>query len=421
MLGVVDLPSIVKDMSLAGVGRKQVEWALSFMPVFQVLYDEYGGSGKLSGVRVAACLHVTKETGVFIRLLHEMGAEVSLAASNPLSTQDSVAAYLANEGVNVYAWRGESDVEYFEMLNNALDINPHIVIDDGGDLHALIHSKRSDVVPGIIGGTEETTTGVIRLKAMEKKGVLRYPVIAVNDTPTKRLFDNKYGTGQSALDGLMRATSILIAGKRVVVAGYGYVGKGVAIRARGLGAKVIVTEVDPVKAIEAHLDGFEVMKMDDAVELGDIFITCTGMKNVIGKKHLERLKDGAILANAGHFNVEIDVDSLKRTAISVRRVRDYVDEYRFPDGRRIYLVGEWRLVNLVAGEGHPPDIMMNSFANQFFSLLYLLDNKGRLESRVYNVPIEVDEKVARYTLRGWNIEIDELTPEQREYRESWLL
>ena len=415
------MPSIVKDMSLADEGRRQVEWALSFMPVFQVLYDEYGGSNRLSGVRIAACLHVTKETGVFIRLLHMMGAEVSLTASNPLSTQDSVAAYLASEGVNVFAWRGETDVEYNEMLNNALDIAPNIVIDDGGDLHALIHSKRTEVIPEIIGGTEETTTGVIRLKAMERNNVLRYPVIAVNDTPTKRLFDNKYGTGQSAIDGLMRATSILIAGKYVVVAGYGHVGKGVALRARGLGAKVIVTEVDPVRAIEAHLDGFMVMRMDEAAEIGDIFITCTGMKDVVSRDHLVKMKDGAILANAGHFNVEIDVNGLRELAVDVKKVREHVEEYRLGDGRRLYLVGEGRLVNLVAGEGHPPDIMMNSFANQFFSILYLVDNKDGLENRVYNVPREVDELVARYTLRGWNIEIDELTEEQRRYMESWML
>lgn len=415
------MPSIVKDMSLSYEGRKQVDWALKFMPVFQVLYDEYGGSKELSGVKIAACLHVTKETGVFIRLLHMMGAEVSLAASNPLSTQDSVAAFLASEGINVFAWRGETEVEYNENLNNALDIGPNIVIDDGGDLHALIHSKRSDVIPEIFGGTEETTTGVIRLKAMERNGVLKYPVIAVNDTPTKRLFDNKYGTGQSAIDGLMRATSVLLAGKYVVVAGYGYVGKGVALRARGLGAKVIVTEVDPIRAIEAHLDGFEVMRMEKAAEIGDIFITCTGMKDVINRDHLMRMRDGAILANAGHFNVEIDVAGLKSMAVDVKRVREHVEEYRLSDGRRLYLVGEGRLINLVAGEGHPPDIMMNSFANQFFSILYLIRNKGRLENRVYNVPSEVDMLVARYTLRGWNIEIDELSPEQRKYMESWML
>ena len=415
------MPSIVKDIGLADVGKREVDWAYRFMPVFHVLYEEYGGSNRLEGVRIAACLHVTKETAVFIRLLHIMGAEVSLAASNPLSTQDSVAAYLASEGINVYAFRGESEAEYFEMLNNALDIEPNIVIDDGGDLHSLIHSKRRDVLPNIYGGTEETTTGVIRLKAMERDGVLRYPVIAVNDTPTKRLFDNKYGTGQSALDGLMRATSVLVAGKNVVVAGYGHVGKGVALRARGLGAKVIVTEVDPVKAIEAHLDGFTVMKMDRAVEIGDIFITCTGMKNVIDRRHLERIRDGAILANAGHFNVEINVAALRDMAVEVRKVREHVEEYRLGDGRRVYLVGEGRLVNLVAGEGHPPDIMMNSFANQFFSILYILDNRDGLTPKVYDVPKEVDELVARYTLRGWGIEIDELTPEQKKYMESWML
>ncbi len=415
------MPSLVKDMGLAPQGEVQVDWALHNMPVFHVLYEEYRDKKPLKNVRIAMALHVTKETGVLAKFLHDLGAEVSLAASNPLTTQDEVAAYLASIGVNVFAWRGETEEEYFEMLNQVLDIEPMIVVDDGGDLHALIHRKRREVIPGIIGGTEETTTGVIRLRAMEKEGVLAYPVIAVNDTPTKRLFDNKYGSGQSTIDGILRATAVLIAGKTVVVAGYGYVGKGVAIRARGMGAKVIVTEVDPVKAIEAHLDGFRVMPMSKAALEGDIFITCTGMKDIIRGEHIEKMKDGAMLANAGHFNVEINIGDLEKLSVSKRMIRNYVEEYRLKDGRRIYLLGEGRLINLVAAEGHPPDIMMNSFANQFLSMLYLLENRDKLEKKVYDVPREVDHMVANYTLRGWGIEIDELTMEQKKYGESWML
>jgi adenosylhomocysteinase len=415
------IPSLIKDITLASKGETQVDWAYRNMPIFHVLYDEFGGSDILKDVNISLCLHVTKETGVFVRFLHDLGANVSLAASNPLSTQDDVAAYLASIGVNVFAWRGETDEEYHEMLNQVLDIEPMIVVDDGGDLHTLVHRRRKDLFASIIGGTEETTTGVIRLKAMEREGVLGYPVIAVNDTPTKRIFDNKYGSGQSTIDGIMRATSILLAGKVVVVSGYGYVGKGVALRARGMGARVIVTEVDPVKAIEAYLDGYDIMPMSEACRIGDIFITCTGMKDVIRGKHIKMMKDGAILANSGHFNVEINLGELSSLSKSKRRVREHVDEYILEDGKRIYLLGEGRLINLVAAEGHPPDIMMNSFANQFFSILYLLDRGGELDKKVYRVPEEIDEKVARYTLRGWGIEIDELSEEQRRYGESWLI
>ena len=415
------MPSIVKDMRLADKGRERVEWAYRHMPIFHILYEEYSGSNMLEGRTISLSLHVTKETAVFVKLLRDMGAEVFLAASNPLSTQDDVAAYLAKNGVNVFAWRGETEVEYFEMLNEVLDPEPEIVVDDGGDLHSLIHGKRREVLPNIIGGTEETTTGVIRLKALEKDGLLGYPVIAVNDTPTKRLFDNKYGTGQSTVDGILRATSVLIAGKNIVVAGYGYVGKGVAMRMRGLGGRVIVTEVDPVKAVEAVLDGFQVLPMREAAKIGDIFITCTGMKDVIRGEHMELMKDGVILANAGHFDVEINIRDLETLSVSKRRIREYVDEYRLEDGRRIYLLGEGRLINLVAAEGHPPDIMMNSFANQFFSILYLLDKGRELEKRVYDVPSEIDRRVAEYTLRGWGIEIDRLSEEQVKYWESWRI
>lgn len=415
------MPSLIRDSSLSSKGKIQVEWAFKNMPVFHVLYKDYSGVKDLSSVRIAAALHVTKETGVLIKFLHDLGAEIALAGSNPLTTQDDVAAYLAEVGVNVFAWRGETKEEYFEMLNQVLDIEPMIVIDDGGDLHALIHRRRKEVIHRVIGGTEETTTGVMRLKAMEKNSVLKYPVIAVNDTPTKRLFDNKYGTGQSTIDGFLRATSILIAGKTVVVSGYGYVGRGVATRARGMGAKVVVTEVDPVKAIEAYLDGFIVMPMLKAAEIGDVFITCTGMKDVVRKEHMLRMKDGAFLANAGHFNVEINVNDLEEISKSKRRIRDHIIEYSLKNEHRLYLLGEGRLINLVAAEGHPPDIMMNSFANQFLSILYLLENKGSLRNIVYNVPFELDRKIAEFTLRGWGIEIDSLTEEQKKYGGSWII
>jgi len=391
------------------------------MPALRMIYQDLKEQYPFRNIKIVLCLHITKETGAFVKILHELGGEVSLTASNPLSTQDDVAAYLAKIGVNVFGWRGETKDEYYEMMHTALDVEPNLVVDDGGDLHTLIHTERRELTIHIYGGTEETTTGVIRLKAMEKEGVLGYPVITVNDTPTKRIFDNKYGSGQSTLDGIMRATSLLIAGKTVVVAGYGYVGRGVAQRARGLGAKVVVIEVDPVKAIEAYLDGFQVMPMHKAAEIGDIFITCTGMKNVIRREHILKMKDGVILANAGHFNVEINIDELKELSTSVKRIRKYVDKYTLKNGNKIYLLGEGRLINLVAAEGHPPDVMMNSFSNQLLSLLHILENKDHMEHKVYNVPEEIDRKVAYYTLKGWGIKIDELTEEQKKYWESWKI
>jgi len=413
--------SIIKYPEKWREGKEQVEWAYQHMPAIKMIYEDYKDVKPFKGYKITLCLHITKETGVFAKTLKDLGAEISLTASNPLSTQDDVAAYLAREGVNVFGWRGESNEEYYQMMHTALDLEPNLVVDDGGDLHSLIHSERRELTVNIFGGTEETTTGVIRLKAMEREGVLQYPVIAVNDTPTKRIFDNKYGSGQSTIDGILRATSILIAGKTVVVAGYGYVGRGVALRARGLGAKVVVTEVDPVKAIEAHLEGFMVMPMSKAAEVGDIFITCTGMRDVIRREHMMRMKDGVILANAGHFNVEINLKDLEDLSVGKERIRKYVDKYMLRDGRKIYLIGEGRLVNLVAAEGHPPDVMMNSFANQLLSLLYIIENRDKLEKRVYQVPREIDEMVARYTLKGWNIEIDELTEDQIRYWESWRL
>ncbi len=411
----------IRDPSLASEGRKNLEWAEMHMPVLMSLREKYRGEKPLEGYTVSMVLHVTKETGVLVRTLLAWGARVYLAASNPLSTQDDIAAALVEDGAHVFAWRGMSSEEYFWAIGRVVEAGPDLVVDDGGDLHAYIHDKRRDIGERIIGGTEETTTGVIRLRALEREGRLLYPVIAVNDAYTKFLFDNRYGTGQSTVDGILRATNILLAGKRVVVAGYGWVGRGIAIRMRGMGARVIVTEVDPVRALEAVMDGFEVMRMIDAAPIGDVFITATGNRDVIRREHIERMKDGAILANSGHFNVEISVGDLEEMSVSKREIRRYVTEYRLPDGRRIYLLAEGRLVNLVAAEGHPSEVMDMSFANQALSLLYLKENRGKLEPRVYRVPRGQDELVARLKLGAMGIEIDRLTPEQERYLQSWRL
>ena len=410
----------VKDLSLAPRGRAQIEWAERHMPVLMRIREEFMKNKPLKGVRVGAVLHVTKETAVLVRTLRAGGAEVFLAASNPLSTQDDVAAALAEEGIHVYAWRGETTDEYFWAIDVVARSEPHIVIDDGGDLHAHLHSKLLDIANKVKGGTEETTTGIIRLRAMERDGVLKYPVIAVNNALTKYLFDNRYGTGQSTIDGVLRATNILLAGKVVVVAGYGWVGRGIAMRARGMGAIVIVTEVDPIKALEAVMDGFIVMPMSKAAKIGDVFITATGNINVIRKEHFELMKDGAILANAGHFNVEVSVKELEEIAVSKKEVRPYVTEYTLPNGKKLYLLAEGRLVNLVAAEGHPSEVMDMSFANQALSIEYIVKNP-RLKPAVYNVPPEIDRKVAELKLKTMNIEIDELTPEQVEYLRKWQL
>jgi adenosylhomocysteinase len=410
----------VKDLSLAASGDLKISWAERNMPVLMLLRKKYTESKPLRGVRVGAVLHVTKETAVLALTLMEAGAEVYLAASNPLSTQDDVAAALATRGVNVYAWRGQSVEEYYWCISRVAESRPDVVIDDGGDLHALLHDKYLEIASGVIGGTEETTTGVNRLKALEASGLLKYPVIAVNDSYTKYLFDNRYGTGQSTFDGVLRATNVLIAGKVVVVAGYGWVGRGIAMRAKGLGARrVIVTEVDPIKALEAVYDGFEVMPMIKAAEIGDIFITATGNIAVIRREHFEKMKDGALLANAGHFNVEIWIPDLEELSISKRQILPHVTEYVLRDGRRLYLLAEGRLVNLVAAEGHPSEVMDMSFANQFLAVKFLVENKGKLERKVMRLPRELDEMVARLKLESMNIEIDELTPQQREYLLSW--
>lgn len=410
----------IRDLSLAESGELKINWAERNMPVLMLLRNRYRDKRNLEGVRVGAVLHVTKETAVLALALVETGAEVVLAASNPLSTQDDVAAALVKRGVSVYAWRGQSVEEYYWCINMVAESRPDIVIDDGGDLHVLLHEKYSGVIEDIKGGTEETTTGVNRLRALESSGRLRYPVIAVNDSYTKFLFDNRYGTGQSTFDGILRATNILVAGKIIVVAGYGWVGRGIAMRAKGLGARrVIVTEVDPIKALEAVYDGFEVMSMNRAVEIGDVFITATGNIAVIRREHFDKMKDGAMLANAGHFNVEIWIPDLEKLAIRKRNILPHVTEYELRDGRRLYLLAEGRLVNLVAAEGHPSEVMDMSFANQFLAVNYILEKRDRLPRSVMRLPREIDEMVARLKLESMGIEIDTLTEQQKEYLASW--
>ncbi len=413
----------IKDPSLAPSGRLQIEWAERHMPVVaKLIRERFNNSKPLKGLKIGLVLHVTKETAALVRTLVAAGASVRLAASNPLSTQDNVAAALVEQGIEVCAWRGMSENEYFDCIRWVCKWEPDIVVDDGGDLHATLHKEYEDIASRIIGGTEETTTGVIRLRAMERDGVLKYPVIAVNNAKTKMMFDNRYGTGQSTIDGILRATNILIAGKVVVVAGYGWVGRGIALRAKGMGARrVIVTEVDPIKALEAVMDGFEVMPMKEAAKIGDIFITATGNKAVIRKEHFMVMKDGAILANAGHFNVEIWIPDLEELAVEKRKIRPHVTEYRLKDGRRLYLLAEGRLVNLVAAEGHPSEVMDMSFANQALAIEYLAKNKGKLKPALYNVPPEIDYEVARLKLASMGIEIDKLTPEQEKYLRSWKI
>jgi len=409
----------IKDPSLAEKGHKQIEWAEVHTPVLMSLRKSYISKKPLEGLRISAALHVTKETAVLVRTLKAWGAEVYLAPSNPLSTQDDVAAALVEDNINVYAWRGMSTDEYFWAIEQVALKDPNIVLDDGADLHVTLHEKYRQIASTLEGGTEETTTGVIRLRALEKEGKLLYPVIAVNDAYTKYLFDNRYGTGQSAVDGILRATNILIAGKVAVVAGYGWVGRGIALRLRGMGARVIVVEVDPIRALEAVMDGFEVTNMKEAAKKGDIFVTATGDKDVIRKEHMELMKDSVILANAGHFNVEISVSDLESLAVEKREIRKYVVEYKLKNGKRLYLLAEGRLVNLVAAEGHPSEVMDMSFSNQALSVIYIHQNKDKLSRKVLRVPRELDESVARRKLESMGIKIEELTEEQKKYLESW--
>ena len=411
----------IKDLDLAPAGRLRIEWAEREMPVLRLIRERFEKEKPLNGVRLSACLHITTETANLARTLQAGGAEVVLTASNPLSTQDDVAAALvAYYEIPVFAIKGEDNETYYRHIHAALDHRPHITMDDGADLVSTLHKDRTDLIENVVGGTEETTTGVIRLRAMAKDGVLRYPIIAVNDAMTKHLFDNRYGTGQSTIDGVIRATNVLIAGKTVVIAGYGWCSRGIAMRAHGMGANVIVTEVDPLRALEAVMDGYRVMPMIEAALQGDIFITSTGDINVIDRQHFEVMKDGAIVANSGHFNVEINIPALEEMAVeSPRRVRPSVDEYTLPDGRRIYLLAEGRLVNLAAAEGHPSAVMDMSFANQALSAVYIWQHADELEHTVYPVPEEIDREIARLKLHAMGVEIDQLTPEQEKYLASW--
>jgi len=414
------MASDVKDLSLADVGKRRVEWAFQSMPVLQTIRKQFIKTQPLAGVRISACLHVTTETANLMMTLRDGGALPVLCASNPLSTQDDVAATLVRDyGIPVFAIKGESNEQYYAHIAAAADHRPRVTMDDGCDLVTALHTSRRELLEGVLGGTEETTTGVIRLRAMAKDGVLRYPVIAVNDAKTKHLFDNRYGTGQSTVDGIMRATNVLLAGLSVVVAGYGWCGRGVAMRARGMGANVIVTEVDPVKALEAVMDGYRVMSMLEAAETGDLFVTLTGNKSVITKDHFERMKSGAILCNSGHFNVEIDLEALGRMASTRRPVREFVEEFALRDGRRLYVLGEGRLINLAAAEGHPASVMDMSFANQSLAVEHLVKQHASLEKTVFPVPEEIDRKVARLKLECMGVKIDRLTPEQEQYLTSW--
>ncbi len=411
----------IKDLNLASQGRLRIEWAEREMPVLRLIRERFEKEKPLKGVRLSACLHITSETANLARTLQAGGAEVVLTASNPLSTQDDVAAALvAYYEIPVFAIKGEDNDTYYKHIHAALDHKPHITMDDGADLVSTLHKDRTELIGNVVGGTEETTTGVIRLRAMAKDGVLRYPIIAVNDAMTKHLFDNRYGTGQSTIDGVIRATNVLIAGKTVVVAGYGWCSRGIAMRAKGMGANVIVTEVDPLRALEAVMDGYRVMPMIEAAPQGDIFITSTGDINVIDRHHFAVMKDGAIVANSGHFNVEINIPALEEMAVEPpRRIRPFVDEYTLPDGRRIYLLAEGRLVNLAAAEGHPSAVMDMSFANQALSAAYIWRHADELERAVYPVPEEIDREIARLKLHAMGVRIDELTPEQEKYLASW--
>jgi adenosylhomocysteinase len=410
----------VKDLALAGEGRRRIEWADRQMPVVAAIRERFEREQPLAGYRVSACLHVTTETANLMRTLKGGGAEVVLCASNPLSTQDDVAAALVEEyDIAAFAIKGEDNDTYYSHIEAAVDHKPHLTMDDGADVIGVLHSARREQLGDIIAGTEETTTGVIRLKALEAEGKLGFPIIAVNEAKTKHLFDNRYGTGQSTIDGIIRATNVLLAGKRFVVSGYGWVGRGVALRARGMGAHVIVTEVDPLRALEALMDGYEVLPMARAAEVGDIFCTATGDKHVVAREHLEVMKDGALLANTGHFNVEIDIPALRSLAVETREARQFVEEFTLADGRRLYLLADGRLVNISAAEGHPAIVMDMSFANQALSSEYAVQNAASLERKVYPVPTAIDDEIARLKLETMGVEIDRLSAEQAKYLASW--
>jgi adenosylhomocysteinase len=410
----------VKDISQAETGKRRIEWANQQMPVLQLIRKRFIKEQPLKGIRMSACLHVTSETANLAITLRDGGADVVLCGSNPLSTQDDVAASLIKDyGIATYAIKGEDNPTYYAHISAALDHKPQITMDDGADLVTQLLTKRTDLISNVIGGTEETTTGVIRLRAMAKDGTLKFPVIAVNDAQTKHFFDNRYGTGQSTLDGIIRATNLLLAGLKLVIAGYGWCGRGVAMRAKGLGADVIVTEIDPTRAIEAVMDGFRVMTMSEAAKIGDIFVTVTGNKSVLSGEHFEKMKDGAVICNSGHFNVEIDIPALEKVSSAKRQARPFVDEYGQKDGRKIYLLGEGRLINLAAAEGHPASVMDMSFANQALSAEYMVKNHKELSTKVYAVPENIDKHIAKLKLESMNVTIDKLTPEQEHYLASW--
>lgn len=410
----------IKDIKLASTGRLRIEWAGNNMPVLKLIKKRFAQEKPLAGIRIAACLHVTTETAVLMDVLKTGGADIRLCASNPLSTQDDVSSSLVKDfKIATFSIKGEDTRVYYRHIHSALNIKPHITMDDGADLVSTIHKNRQDLISDIIGGTEETTTGVIRLRAMQKDAKLLYPIIAVNDAQTKHLFDNRYGTGQSTIDGIIRATNKLIAGSSFVVCGYGWCGKGVAMRARGLGAKVIVVEVDAIRALEAAMDGYEVMPIAEASKIADIFLTVTGDINVIRKEHFQKMRDGTIVANSGHFNVEIDIPALEALSKKKRTIRNFVDEYTFLNGRRIYLLGQGRLINLASAEGHPASVMDMSFANQALSLEYIVKEHKNLENKVYSVPRNIDEHIAKLKLNSMGIKIDKLTPRQEKYLSSW--
>jgi adenosylhomocysteinase len=409
----------IKSLALAGEGALRAEWAGREMPVLKTIRERFAKEKPLKGVRIAGCLHITAETANLVATLRAGGAEVVMCASNPLSTQDDIAAHLVQSGVPTFAIKGEDSDTYYKHIKAAIESKPQITVDDGADLVAILHKERTDLLKGVYGGMEETTTGVVRLKAMARDGKLKYPIVAVNDSDTKHMFDNRYGTGQSTIDGILRATNLLLAGKTIVIAGYGWCGKGLASRAKGLGAHTVVVEVDPVRALDAAMEGHRVMKMADAAPVGDIFVTVTGDINVIDKGHMEAMRDGAVMANSGHFNAEINIKALEGMAETKRRVRPFVDEYSMEDGRKLFLLGEGRLINLAAAEGHPPSVMDMSFANQALAGEWIVDNHSKLKPGVYTLPAELDREIARLKLSSMGMGVDTLTPEQEKYLSSW--
>ena len=409
----------VKNISLANQGKLKIEWAENRMPVLMKIRKIFENEKPFENLSIGCCLHVTKETAVLAKTLKAGGAKVALCGSNPLSTQDDVAAALVEEGINVFAWKGQANDEYYWCLERVLNSNPIIVLDDGADLISNIHDKRQDLIENILGGQEETTTGVIRLRSMEKNGAIKFPIVAVNDTPTKSMFDNYYGTAQSTIDGILRSTNVLLAGKTFVVGGYGQCGKGLANKARGMGSNVIVVEVDALRSLQAVMDGFRVMRMEEAAKHGDVFVTVTGDKNVLRKEHMLQMKDGAIIANSGHFNVEISISDLEAVSTGKRKIREGMEEYKLQDGRKLYLLSEGRLINLAAAEGHPSEVMYLSFANQSLCCAWLVKNHGYLERKVYDVPKEIDKRIAELKLDTMDIKIDSLTEEQQKYLSDW--